>query len=106
MLILEAVAAGVNELTISNAATGNNPTIAATGEADTGITFNNDQAEEILILNSIATSVNEFTIASAATGDGPQLEATGDDTNIVELKTCVGLSLCTEDRVVPSSSVG
>lgn len=86
VLTFGVVASAVNEIGITNAATGNNPIISALGEADTGITFQNLGAEEILILNSVATSVNEFTIASAATGNSPILEATGGDTNIdVEL---------------------
>lgn len=76
------VASAVNQIGITNAATGNNPIISAEGEADTGITFQNKEAEEILILDSVATSVNEFTVSSAATGNGPQLAATGGDTDI------------------------
>ena len=77
------VASAVNEITIKNAATGNSPILAATGEADTGIRFENSEGEEILILDSIATSVNEITIKSAATGNKPIIAATGEaDTGI------------------------
>ena len=77
------VASAVNQIEIGNSATGVNPTIAANGEADTGITFVNDQDEEILILDSVATSVNELTIASAATGNNPIIKASGEaDTGI------------------------
>jgi hypothetical protein len=72
----------VNEITVTNAATGDNPTISATGEADTGITFENSESEEILILDATATAVNEFTVANAATGNAPTLSATGDNTDI------------------------
>ena len=72
----------VNEITIANAATGNNPTIQATGEVDTGIDFENSEGEEILILDAIASAVNEITIANAATGNAPTLSATGGDDNI------------------------
>ena len=72
----------VNEITITNSATGDPPTISATGEADTGIDFENSEGEEILILDAIASAVNEITIANAATGNAPTLSATGGDTNI------------------------
>jgi hypothetical protein len=73
------VASAVNEITIVNAATGNNPIIKASGEADTGITFMNLGDEEILILNSIATSVNQLTISSAATGNPVLFSQDGED---------------------------
>jgi len=75
------VASAVNELTVSNAATGNKPIIAATGEADNGIEFHNDQAEQLLILACTPTAVNEVTITNAATGNGPSVAATG-ETNV------------------------
>ena len=75
-------ATAVNEITVKNAATGNFPIIRATGEADTGLNFENSEAEEILILDAIATAVNELTIKNAATGSGPILEATGGDSNV------------------------
>ncbi len=84
MLVLEPVAGGVNEITISNAASGNNPTIACTnvdagGDDDQGITFQNQDGEEMLILDSVAASVNEVTITSAAAGGNPSIAATGGD---------------------------
>ena len=76
-------ASAVNHVGVVNAATGNNPIIRAEGEADTGLTFDNRDAEEILILNSVASSVNEITIASAATGNNPTIACTGEaDTGI------------------------
>ena len=73
----------VNHVGIVNAATGNNPIIRAEGEADTGLTFDNEAGEEILILNSVASSVNEITIGSAATGNNPTISCTGEaDTGI------------------------
>lgn len=82
LLEFDSNASAVNHLVVKNSTTGVNPILYAGGEADTGITFENSESEEIMILNSIATSVNEFTVSSAATGDGPQLAATGDDTDI------------------------
>jgi len=72
----------VNEITITNAATGNPPTISATGEADKGIDFENSEGEELLKLASVSSAVNEVKISNAATGSGPSVEATGGDTNI------------------------
>jgi hypothetical protein len=76
-------AIAVNEVTIKNAATGDFPIIRATGEADTGLQFENSEAEEILILDAIASAVNEVTIKNAATGNNPIIAATGEaDTGI------------------------
>ena len=72
----------VNEITVTNAATGNPPTISATGEADKGIDFENSEGEELLKLASVSSAVNEVKISNAATGSGPSVEATGGDTNI------------------------
>jgi hypothetical protein len=72
----------VNEITIKNAATGNFPALMATGEADTGLNFENDQAEEMLVLDAVASAVNEITVKNAATGSGPEITATGTDSNI------------------------
>ena len=78
LLKFSETASAVNEITVKNAATGNNPAFMATGEADTGINFENDQAEEILILDAIASAVNEVTIKNAATGNNPIIAATGE----------------------------
>ena len=72
----------VNEITVTNAATGDAPTIAATGEADKGIHFENSESEELLKLASVSTAVNEVTITNAATTNGPIISATGGDTDI------------------------
>jgi hypothetical protein len=81
-LKLGSTASAVNEITITNAATGAFPTISATGEADTGIDFENSEGEEILKLDAAATAVNEITITNAATTAGPVIEATGGDSSI------------------------
>jgi len=73
----------VNEITVTNAATGNPPTISATGEADKGIDFENSEGEELLKLASVSSAVNEVKISNAATGDNPTISATGEaDTGI------------------------
>lgn len=76
------VSSAVNEITITNAATGNFPTISATGEADTGIDFENSEGEEILKLDAVASAVNEITITNAATAGIPTISASGGDTDI------------------------
>uniref|UniRef100_A0A6M3K7F2 Uncharacterized protein n=1 Tax=viral metagenome TaxID=1070528 RepID=A0A6M3K7F2_9ZZZZ len=85
-----ATASAVNELTIHNAATGTKPKIAATGEADNGIIFENDQTEEMLILASAASSVNEVTVTSAATGVAPSIKSSGADTHVTLELGCKG----------------
>lgn len=96
------VSSAVNKLTVTNAATGNAPSIAATG-GDTNIDINitgkgtgglsltspkvvtgiNDtNGNELLKVTATGSAVNELTLANAATGGVPTLEATGGDTNI------------------------
>ena len=72
----------VNEITVTNAATGNPPTISATGEVDKGIDFENSEGEELLKLASVSSAVNEITCTNAATNNGPTLSATGGDSNV------------------------
>lgn len=82
LLEFTSVSSATNHVGIVNAATGENPKIRAEGEADTGLTFDNEAGEEILILDSIASAVNECTIKNAATGSNPEISATGGDLNI------------------------
>jgi len=82
VLKTERTASAVNEITVKNAATGSNPVIKATGEADTGISFDNDQDETILKLDSIASAVNNLKISNSATGSDVDIAAEGTDTNI------------------------
>ena len=72
----------VNEITVTNAATGNPPTISATGEVDKGIDFENSEGEELLKLASVSSAVNEITCTNSATNNGPTLSATGGDANV------------------------
>lgn len=90
----------VNEVTITNAATGNGPTISATGD-DTNIDLNltakgtgkvkfsgstlgiyDTSNNELVLFTETASAVNELTIVNAATGNNPTISATGGDTNI------------------------
>ena len=97
-----ATGSAVNHVGITNAATGNGPTIEAKGDdtnidlnvsgkgtgklattspkITTGINDSNDN--ELIKVTATGSAVNEITVANAATGNGPTLSATGDDTNI------------------------
>jgi len=94
LLKTSTTASAVNEVTITNAATGNAPQIAATGgDTNVGLDLSSKgtgsvtlwtgaKAREALILPNTASAVNEVTITQAATTNAPQISATGDDTNI------------------------
>lgn len=87
----------VNELTATNAATGNRPRLSATGDdtnvglslrvkgtgATAVIVLEDGNGNEILIAGpAVASAVNQITAANAATGAAPSLAASGDDANI------------------------
>ena len=85
ILKLAVTATAVNEITVTNAATGANPTIAATAsdtDTDIGIDFENDQAEEMLVLGSVPTGVNHLIISNAATTANPTIACAGDESDI------------------------
>jgi len=101
------VASAVNEVTITNAATGSGPAIQATGN-DTNIDLNftpkgtgniiftannvrvasaasildSNNNELIKFPSAVGSAINEVTITNAATGAGPAIQASGGDTNI------------------------
>ena len=101
------VASAVNEVTITNAATGSGPAIQATGN-DTNIDLNftpkgtgniiftannvrvasaasildSNNNELIKFPSAVGSAINEVTITNAATGSGPAVQASGGDTNI------------------------
>lgn len=104
-----ATPSAVNEITVTNAATGGSPSIAATGDntnigltvaakgtgavmlgqaTSTGVNMAADQplcdsaGNEYLKFAKTTTAVNEFTVTNAAAGGSPLLSATGGDTNI------------------------
>jgi hypothetical protein len=107
LLKFTTTASAVNEVTLANAATGNGPTLSATG-GDTNVSLNiapkasgnvvitrlaatnpqflssilDSNSADILTLTATASAVNELAIANAATGNGPTLSVAGDDTNI------------------------
>jgi len=101
------VASAVNEVTITNAATGSGPAVQATG-GDTNIDLNftpkgtgntvftannvrvasaasildSNSNELIKFPSAVGSAINEVTITNAATGSGPAIQASGGDTNI------------------------
>ena len=93
-IIFTTTALAVNEFTIANAATGNAPSLQATGgDTNVGIDISTKGAgsltfwsgakgRELLILPNVASAVNEVTISGAATGAGPTILSTGGDTNV------------------------
>lgn len=109
LLIFDLVASAVNEITLANAATGNYPSLTATG-GDTniaiavvgkgtgavylgqatsiGVVLAADQPildsslNEYIKFSKTASAVNEITVKNGATGNGPQIQSTGGDTDI------------------------
>ncbi len=109
VIILAGVASAVNEITVSNAATGNAPSMAATGDdtdidvdvagkgtgavnlgqaTSTGVKLVADQPildssdNELIEVAKTASAVNHVKITNAATNNDPQIEAAGADTNM------------------------
>ena len=88
-----ATGSAVNEITVTNAATGNGPTISATGgdtdiplfikgKGTSGVQINDGNDNEALKFITTPSAVNELSITNAATGNAPSISATGGDTNI------------------------
>jgi len=107
LLYLVATASAVNELNLANAATGNAPSLTATGgDANVGIALtpkgtgrttvtqltttsprvltaiNDTNGNELIGITATASAVNEITVANAATGNNPVISATGNNTDI------------------------
>jgi hypothetical protein len=90
---LAAVASAVNEITVTNAATGTSPSISASGDdSNVGLDIKtkgtgslrllDGSSNELIKLATTTNAVNEVTVTNAATGNAPSVAATGDDTNI------------------------
>lgn len=94
---IAATGSAVNEVTITNAATGNRPRVGATGDdtniglalrpkgtgAGASVILEDGNGNEVLIAGiATASAVNEITVTNAATGGAPVISATGGDTNI------------------------
>lgn len=69
-LIFTTIASAVNEITYANAATGNNPTITASGETNVGLTITGKGTKGILFGNALGETV--VTLTDGAT---PALDA-------------------------------
>lgn len=93
LILARGSTAAVNEITITNAATGVNPKIAATGEANVtmsiqskgtgGINFFDGYGNEIVKLaKGTSVAINEVTITNAASGSNPKIAATGTSSNV------------------------
>lgn len=107
LLKVTATTSAVNEITLANAATGNGPSLAATGETNvditlagkgtgsvilgqatsTGVKLAADQpildssGAELVKFVKTATAVNEITVTNNSTGQAPSISATG-ETNV------------------------
>ena len=92
-------ASAVNEITVTNAATGANPTIASSGEADTGIDFENSEGEEMLILEAVDAAVNEITVTNATTGNNPTIACTGEADTGIDFENSEGEEILILDAV-------
>ena len=68
----------VNSIGIKTADAATNPKIQALGEADTGLIFENDQAEELMIMECVPSAVNQITVTNAATGNNPVISSSGE----------------------------
>lgn len=97
------VNSAVNSISITNAATGNGPSIGVSGEANRGITMLDSNANAMLILGTRTSAVNQITIANAATGNAPSISTTGGDTNVNLSFTAKGTGVFTFDAGSTSS---
>jgi len=70
-------ASAVNAVLIKNQATGVAPVIAASGEADIGLTITDSNSNNMLTMSSVASAVNGLNITNAASGNAPILQAAG-----------------------------
>lgn len=104
-----ATASAVNQVKVSNAATGNAPTVEASGDdtnipilvkgkgtgqvrlgqsTSTGVRLEADQpildssSNELIKFTKVASAVNELTVSNNATGSNPIVSATGGDTDV------------------------
>lgn len=108
-IVFGVTASAVNEIKVTNAATGNAPEIAAQGGdtnvglvlkgkgtgaitlgsiTSSGVRLLGDQpivdssSNEYIKFSKTASAVNEITVINAATGGAPELNATGGDTDV------------------------
>ena len=112
LLNLTATASAVNELTLANASTGNNPTLSATGETNVGITLTPKGTGEVVIaagnLNYGATAVtatgaelNYSDLATLGTSAASKVLTA----NANNLTTISGAVLNTEDTLTDQATI-
>ena len=112
LLNLTATASAVNELTLANASTGNNPTLSATGETNVGITLTPKGTGEVVIaagnLNYGATAVTatgaELNYSDLATL-GTSAASKVITANANNLTTISGAVLNTEDALTDAADI-
>jgi hypothetical protein len=135
VLKFNGVGSGANEITVSNAATGNSPTLSATGDdtniaitlagkgtgaiklgqaTSTGVVLVADQpiqdssANAFIKFTKATSAVNQITVANAATGSGVSISATGSDSNIALTLSAKGTGAVTlgSNLDIASKTVG
>jgi hypothetical protein len=112
LINLTATASAVNELTLANASTGNNPTLSATGETNVGITLTPKGTGEVVIaagnLNYGATAVTatgaELNYSDLATL-GTSAASKVITANANNLTTISGAVLNTEDALTDAADI-
>ena len=93
LITFTATGSAVNFLELTNAATGTNPILTATGtdpnvgftlqtKGDAGFLLENDANEQIAVFDHVASAVNELTFSNAILSSAPSISATGNDTDI------------------------
>jgi len=70
-------ASAVNNIGVKNNTTGNNPVLFAAGEADTGISFQNSEGENMFVMDAVPSGVGCIGVQNAAAGNKPQLYTAG-----------------------------
>lgn len=99
-----ATAAATTNVKATNAATGTNPRLSASGESNRGVDIYDSNGNEILKTTGTASAVNELTLANAATGNAPTFTASGNDTNININLTPKGSGSVVVPKLTSSSS--
>lgn len=114
LIIFTATAAAVNEFTITNAATGNAPTLQSSGDANTGFILADSNSNNLLVFNSTASAVNSFEMTNTATGNAPIFAAAGEantgmiinDSNGNELLTLDSVASAVNDVTISNAATG
>lgn len=81
-LELATVASAVSRFKATSAATGNNPSIQAAGEANRGLDLLDSNGNRIYRSTPVAAAANYLDFLNAIAGTAPSVKAAGSDTNI------------------------